>query len=129
MVMTASCAGVTVKPAPLIAGSGTGGFAGATGRLDLKDEAATGLYFYRAHITLGERRSVARPGSGSVTGAPSQTACATSGVPGLEVGDLPPGPRTSGDAARQREALRVARTPLDGDEVRVDAQRLHQVRP
>ena len=38
---------------PLIEGSGTGGFAGATGRLDFKDEVATGLYFYRGHIKLG----------------------------------------------------------------------------
>ena len=38
---------------PLVEGSGTGGFAGATGRLDFKDEVATGLYFYRGHIKLG----------------------------------------------------------------------------
>ena len=38
---------------PIVAGSGTGGFAGATGRLDLKDEVSTGMYFYRGHITLG----------------------------------------------------------------------------
>ena len=38
---------------PLTAGSGTGIFAGATGRLDFKDEVSTGLFFYRGHITLG----------------------------------------------------------------------------
>ena len=38
---------------PIVKGSGTGGFAGATGRLDLKDEVNTGQYFYRGHITLG----------------------------------------------------------------------------
>jgi hypothetical protein len=38
---------------PLVKGSGTEGFAGATGRLDFKDEVSTGLYFYRGHITLG----------------------------------------------------------------------------
>ena len=38
---------------PITVGSGTGVFAGATGRLDFKDEVTTGLYFYRGHITLG----------------------------------------------------------------------------
>ena len=38
---------------PMVAGSGTGGFRGATGRLDFKDEVATGRFFYRGHITLG----------------------------------------------------------------------------
>ena len=38
---------------PITEGSGTGGFAGATGRLDFKDEIGTGLFFYRGHITLG----------------------------------------------------------------------------
>ena len=38
---------------PLVAGSGTGVFTGATGRLDFKDEVSTGLFFYRGHITLG----------------------------------------------------------------------------
>lgn len=38
---------------PIVSGSGTGGFAGATGRLDFKDEVSTGQYFYRGHITLG----------------------------------------------------------------------------
>lgn len=38
---------------PIAAGSGTGGFAGATGRLDFKDEVSTGMYFYRGHINLG----------------------------------------------------------------------------
>jgi len=37
---------------PITVGSGTGGFTGATGRLDFKDEVTTGLYFYRGHITL-----------------------------------------------------------------------------
>lgn len=35
---------------PLVAGTGTGGFAGATGRVDFKDEVTTGQYFYRGHI-------------------------------------------------------------------------------
>ena len=37
---------------PLVAGSGTGGFAGATGRLDFKDIVADGSYIYRGHISL-----------------------------------------------------------------------------
>jgi hypothetical protein len=37
---------------PIVAGSGTGGFAGATGRLDFKDDVVTGEFFYRGHITL-----------------------------------------------------------------------------
>lgn len=36
---------------PIEAGSGTGGFAGATGRLDFKDEVLTGTYSWRGHIT------------------------------------------------------------------------------
>lgn len=35
---------------PLVAGTGTGAFEGATGRLDFKDEVTTGEYFYRGHI-------------------------------------------------------------------------------
>jgi len=38
---------------PITRGSGTGGFAGATGRLDFKDQVSTGRFFYRGHITLG----------------------------------------------------------------------------
>ena len=38
---------------PIVAGSGTGGFEGVTGRLDFKDEVTTGLFFYRGHLTLG----------------------------------------------------------------------------
>ena len=38
---------------PVVAGSGTGGFEGATGRVDFKDEVSTGLYFYRGNIMLG----------------------------------------------------------------------------
>ena len=37
---------------PIVAGSGTGGFEGATGRADFKDEVTTGKFFYRGHITL-----------------------------------------------------------------------------
>jgi hypothetical protein len=37
---------------PIVAGSGTGGFAGATGRLDFKDDVVTGEFIYRGHITL-----------------------------------------------------------------------------
>jgi hypothetical protein len=35
---------------PILAGSGTGSFEGATGRLDFKDEVSTGQFFYRGHI-------------------------------------------------------------------------------
>ena len=38
---------------PIVAGSGTGGFEGATGRVDFKDQVTTGEFFYRGHITLG----------------------------------------------------------------------------
>jgi len=38
---------------PIVTGSGSGGFAGATGRVDFKDEVTTGQYFYRGHIKLG----------------------------------------------------------------------------
>ncbi|MFC4637827.1 hypothetical protein [Deinococcus hohokamensis] len=37
---------------PLVAGSGTGGFAGATGRVDFKDIVADGSYIYRGHIRI-----------------------------------------------------------------------------
>ena len=35
---------------PIVTGSGTGGFAGATGRLDFKDVVEDGTYLYRGHI-------------------------------------------------------------------------------
>jgi len=35
---------------PIVKGSGTGGFAGATGRLDFKDVVEDGTYLYRGHI-------------------------------------------------------------------------------
>ena len=37
---------------PIVAGSGTGGFAGATGRADFKDDVVTGEFLYRGHISL-----------------------------------------------------------------------------
>lgn len=37
---------------PIVAGSGTGGFAGATGRVDFKDMVADGTYIYRGHISI-----------------------------------------------------------------------------
>ncbi|MFK7602406.1 hypothetical protein ACI3L1_09375 [Deinococcus sp. SM5_A1] len=37
---------------PLAAGSGTGSFAGATGRVDIKDIVADGSYIYRGHISI-----------------------------------------------------------------------------
>ena len=37
---------------PIVAGSGTGGFEGATGRLDFKDDVVNAKYIYRGHITL-----------------------------------------------------------------------------
>jgi hypothetical protein len=36
---------------PIVDGSGTGAFAGATGRLDIKDDVVNGLFDYRGHIT------------------------------------------------------------------------------
>lgn len=36
----------------IVAGNATGGFEGARGRLDFKDEVETGLFFYRGHIQL-----------------------------------------------------------------------------
>jgi hypothetical protein len=35
---------------PIVRGSGTGGFAGATGRVDFKDIVADGSYVYRGHV-------------------------------------------------------------------------------
>jgi hypothetical protein len=37
---------------PIVAGSGTGGFAGATGRVDFKDVVADGSFVYRGHISI-----------------------------------------------------------------------------
>ena len=37
---------------PIIAGSGSGGFAAATGRLDFKDIVADGSYVYRGHVSI-----------------------------------------------------------------------------
>lgn len=37
---------------PIIVGSGTGGFDGATGRLDFKDIVANGSYLYRGHVRV-----------------------------------------------------------------------------
>ena len=38
---------------PLVAGSGTGSFSGATGRLDFKDDVENAIFYYRGHIKLG----------------------------------------------------------------------------
>jgi len=38
---------------PVLAGSGTEDFRGVTGRVDFKDDVATGLYYYRGHLALG----------------------------------------------------------------------------
>ena len=38
---------------PIVEGSGIGGFEGATGRVDIKDDVTTGELFYRGHIKLG----------------------------------------------------------------------------
>jgi hypothetical protein len=35
---------------PLVAGSGTGDFEGATGRIDMKDDVETGEFLYRGHL-------------------------------------------------------------------------------
>lgn len=37
---------------PIVAGSGTGGFQGGTGRVDFKDDVTTSEYHYRGHIAL-----------------------------------------------------------------------------
>jgi hypothetical protein len=37
---------------PIVAGSGTGGFAGAAGRVDFKDDVENALFIYRGHIGL-----------------------------------------------------------------------------
>ena len=37
---------------PIVAGSGTGGFDGATGRVDFKDDVVAAEYIYRGHISL-----------------------------------------------------------------------------
>ena len=37
---------------PIVAGSGTGGLAGATGRVNFKDDVVTGELFYKGHIKL-----------------------------------------------------------------------------
>ena len=37
---------------PIVGGSGTDGFEGATGRVDFKDDVVTGEFNYRGHITL-----------------------------------------------------------------------------
>ena len=37
---------------PIAVGSGTGGFAGASGRVDFKDVVADGTYVYRGHISI-----------------------------------------------------------------------------
>jgi hypothetical protein len=37
---------------PVVTGSGTGGFTGATGRVDFKDDVTTGEFLYRGHISL-----------------------------------------------------------------------------
>ena len=37
---------------PIVAGSGTGGFAGASGRIDFKDVISDGTILYRGHIEL-----------------------------------------------------------------------------
>jgi hypothetical protein len=37
---------------PITAGSGTGGFAGVTGRVDFKDDVATATFPYRGHLSF-----------------------------------------------------------------------------
>jgi hypothetical protein len=38
---------------PVAAGSGTGAFAGVTGRLNFKDDVDNAMFYYRGHLTLG----------------------------------------------------------------------------
>jgi hypothetical protein len=55
---------------PLVRGSGTGGFAGATGRVDFKDIIGDPVvYVYRGHISLGRAGSSAAARSSGSTGA------------------------------------------------------------
>ena len=37
---------------PITEGTGTGGFAGSTGRVDFKDDVDTGIFHYRGHIRI-----------------------------------------------------------------------------
>ena len=37
---------------PIVVGTGIGAFAGVTGRVDIKDDVATGTYPYRGHLTI-----------------------------------------------------------------------------
>jgi hypothetical protein len=38
---------------PIVPGSGSGAFAGVTGRVDFKDDVATGCFLYRGHLKFG----------------------------------------------------------------------------
>lgn len=66
---------------PIVAGSGTGGFEGATGRVDFKDQVTTGQFFYRGHIEVADataRQMKAATGptpAGSSSTAPSAASC------------------------------------------------------
>lgn len=38
---------------PIVAGTGTGGWEGVTGRLDFKDDVSTGIAHYKGHLRMG----------------------------------------------------------------------------
>ena len=42
---------------PIIPGTGTGVFAGATGRIDFKDDVDAGLFYFRGHVSLADGSS------------------------------------------------------------------------
>ena len=66
---------------PIVAGSGTGGFEGATGRVDFKDHVTTGEFFYRGHIEVAGatarqvKAATAPTPAGSSSTAPSAASC------------------------------------------------------
>ncbi len=45
--------------------SGTGAFAGATGRFDMKDDVANGLFYYRGHVKLAADQGATLVSSGN----------------------------------------------------------------
>lgn len=53
---------------PIEPGSGTGGFEGATGRVDFKDDVETGIFYYRGHIKLGGAETTSSSSSLTSTG-------------------------------------------------------------
>lgn len=54
---------------------GTGDFAGITGRLDFKDDVASGIVYYRGHIKLPNAAALFDTRSGETTSAASTDGC------------------------------------------------------